>query len=275
MDFCNLLTRARRGGPLGGVIAALVSLVGVTPLAAAQDAVAIGPGSVSAPAQARIVAGQGMSPFADAELPRGGMLAEVVDEAFALAGTPVAIAHEPMKRGLGMTERGLFAAAFPFLPAEPDPTTFQRSDPLYSIAHKVFVDRASGLTAAGLHDLDGHSICLVDGVAVPDRVLRRIEEHQYRVRSHRRAEDCVRSVRDGRSDFVVMDDAQLVMAARYASVPPDRFQSLFTVGASSLYLFAPRTRAGHAAIQALNDGLERLRRSGRYDEIVIRHLSGM
>ena len=84
-------------------------------------------------APVQLVTGDDYAPFTDRELPQGGMLTELVQQALLQAGHQPKLSWLPWKRGYQATLRGQFDVTFPYLKTAEREADYLFSAPLYEI----------------------------------------------------------------------------------------------------------------------------------------------
>lgn len=228
----------------------------------------------------RILTASGMSPLADHALPDGGLLPVLIREAFhagGVKGANVAFVDDRNAHLSVLMPTGAFDLTFPWPGvdcAQPDrgPTArdlcrdFLMSRPVYEATVMTIVTSDSPLMAATSTDaLQGKRLCRPMGFPPVDLEEMRLGATVVIARS---AGACVELIKAGQVDGM--------------STPMDHAAGLTWPGlatASGLSWTVPvhalawrQTPGSDRTIAALNDGLEKLQKSGRWFNIVSKYL---
>lgn len=232
--------------------------------------------SVSAAAEPlRLVSGPDYVPYADPQLPSGGLTTALVLAALAAEDIPAeAPQFEPWKRGYQDVLAGQFDATFPYLRSPQREADMLYSDPIYDILSVALFRAGSGHDYAGPASLKGLSLCLPIGYGAAPPIAALIAAGAVHVEQPTTPDLCLMELAEGRVDvFISAADLieQRVVALFGASSPFARAR--MSVDRQSLHLIAPRTNPDAAdLIRRFNAGLAALHKSGRYDEIVRQQL---
>ena len=229
--------------------------------------------SAAAAPSIRLVSGPDYFPFSDPSLPSGGLTGALVQAAFAATDTPVEpVQFEPWKRGYADALAGVFDATYPYIRSAPRESEMLYSDAIYDIVSVALFRADSGRDYAAPDNLRGLTLCLPIGYAPAPPLVSLIDAGAIEVQRPSTSDLCLRELAEGRVDvFVSSTDLieQRVAALFGPSAPFARGH--VPVVRQSLYLIAPRAGASSVElIHRFNEGLARIRRSGRYDEIVQR-----
>lgn len=228
---------------------------------------------VSFPAAAEpvnVVTGNGYAPYADRNLPEGGLATRIVRAAFKAAGREVEISFMPWRRGYRATRAGRYAATFPHVPTPDRRREMYYSDPIIEAEVRAWTLVDSPLRVDELSELTGTLGCLPQSYA-PSRSIAEHYASGAIVRvTPRSIQTCFRMLKHGHVDFVETD--RYVMRATASAV----FRNLDSIRAlarvideDSLHLIAARAGDGsRALIETFNRGLARLKADGRYSVIM-------
>lgn len=266
-------------------IAALASL----PQAPTATASAILRGDGGAGGAIGIVTGSDFAPFTHSALPEGGMITELVRLAMASAGperTITVVVVEDWSAHLDLIDQGIFDLGFPWY--RPDCSKVERlgasmqqrcagfdfSDPLFEVAMAYYVQAANPLTGATGYDrLTGRRICRPANYFTFDLEQEGLTAPNATVIFAPSAADCFNRLMRGDVDVVTLSRplaqdqiTRLGLDDRVAEIPA--LASLQT-----LHAVAPKGDPdGRAALDLVNTGLADLQSSGRWFEVVSRHL---
>jgi polar amino acid transport system substrate-binding protein len=236
-----------------------------------------------------LVAGPDFAPFSDPALPEGGMIAELVRLAMSSAAqertVKVAVVDD-WTAHLDLLEQGTFDLGFPWY--RPDCARvenlgesmqrrcagFDFSDPLFEVAIAYYVLAADPLTGAtGYDQLSGRRICRPANYFTFDLEQEGLVAPNASIIIARTSADCFNRLMRGSVDVVSLSKplAQdqitgLGLDGQIAEIP-----ALASV--QTLHVVAPKGDPdGRAYLDLVNSGLAELQSSGRWHEVVSRHL---
>ncbi len=241
-----------------------------------------------AKAQVSLLTGGNYPPFTSTDLPRNGLITELVRAALGNAPNPVTFSidwEEDWSRHLDpMLVEHQFDAGFPWVKpdcdANPDQfrcRNFNYSDPLIEVLVQLFVRQGSGLTFDEDGDIHGNSVCRPKGYFThdldrPDR--RWLSQNEIELVRAPTPEACFGKLVTRDVDAVsvneflgrrVIDRRDLGGQVRAMERP---------VSVQSLHVIVPRTNPqARAFLYRFNAGLQRLKNDDRYREIVERQMS--
>lgn len=214
-----------------------------------------------------LVTGNGYGPFADSELPHGGLATELVRRVFRTMDQPVDIAFKPWARGYRATLDGEFRATFPYLHTPERAEEFHYSDPLYTVHLRVFV--RSGASADELADLTGKTLCVPLGYAITRDIRRMLADLDYEEGEPRTMIQCLRMLGRGRVDFVAITRRHA--ESLLADIPLDRERLRVLKGvevSADLHLIVPKeTDGARELLDSFNQTLARLREQGEVEPL--------
>ncbi|GLR11618.1 hypothetical protein GCM10007907_04080 [Chitinimonas prasina] len=218
-----------------------------------------------------VVTGNDYAPFADQKLPEGGMTTEIVKRALAESKAELKLDWQPWSRGLEETKAARFAGTFPYLKTPEREVEFLYSQPIYTIEDRLFAKPGSNLDAANLKTLEGKKICLPLGWAPAAKLAPMLKSGALKQDQPKDISTCVKMVQAGRADFFVTDQFQ-GNAALQAAGAKDISMGASTVGSATLHLIAIKSGSqSKALLDAFNNGLAALKKSGEYERIVNKH----
>lgn len=255
---------------------------GSVPVASAAAVVADAPGI-------GLLSGPDFAPFADPSLPEGGMIAELVTLALAQAAPdrPARLSFvNDWSRHLALLNSGEFDVGFPWY--KPDCSRADRlsgsmkarcngfifSAPLFEVDMGFYVRAGDPLEAAAApEDLYGKRLCRPAGYFTFDLEQDGLFEPNLTRVIPPGAADCFTWLARGEVDVVSLSTqmaageiSRLGLDGRVASIPA-------LASAQTLHVVAPENSAeGRADIELINKGLAELQMSGRWFEVVSRHL---
>ncbi|KPC52776.1 substrate-binding periplasmic protein [Amantichitinum ursilacus] len=222
--------------------------------------------------QLEIASGPDYPPFADSNLPDGGMLTGIVRRAFALRGIQAQLTWLPWRRTEIDSANGVFAATFPYVKTPGRSQRFVYSQELYNVTTWVYAKPE--LANATPEELARHVQCVPQGYAVGEQAQARLGTARA-VQQPASFDACARMVLMGRADFFLANDATGASILR--GMPRGALvhsEQPFT--GNSLYLMVPVSRKDAAfVVHQFNLGLEQLKRSGEYDRYIARYLKAL
>lgn len=221
----------------------------------------------------RLVTGNDYAPYTDEKLPEGGLANEIVKRVYERLGVPYRIEWRPWKRGFKDGVEGLYDATYPYVFNGERDAVYIFSSPIVVAKLNLFRLARPGTEFAGLDDVSNMRVCMPLGWAAGSE-LRMLFESGTLVRED--APDmatCFKLLARARTDLALANEIQGWKSLRAAGIDEaDRVESI-TIETNPLHVIFSRNVAGVAdLVQQFNAGLETLRSSGEYDEIVRRHL---
>jgi len=233
--------------------------------------------------------GSDFAPFAHRALPEGGMITELVRLAIARAAPEREVSVtfvNDWSAHLGLLDQGAYDLGFPWY--RPDCskadrlsasmrqrcTGFEFSDPLFEVAIGYYVRAGDALTGATAYDqLFGRKLCRPAGYFTFDLDQEDLREPNATRIIPPTAADCFTWLMRGEVDVVTLDKSlataeisKLGLDRRVAEIPA-------LASAQTLHVVAPKGDAeGRAYLDLVNQGLADLQASGRWFEVVSRHL---
>lgn len=239
-----------------------------------------------ADAELTLLTGNNVGPFTNQSLPGQGMVTELVNAALELSPSPVSYAmnwDDTWSGHLAKLGKQEFDMGFPW--AKPDCaanpgnercSSFHFSDPLVSIPVMLFVPENQQFTFANDSDIEGKTLCRPSDQFVDDleQAGRRwLSDGKVDLIQPETAVQCFELLQEGKVDAVSVDlflgaSTIVDMNLRDKVVPLER-----PIGESSLHVvISKRHWRGTSHLYRVNAGLQALRDSGRFEEIMSRHL---
>lgn len=258
------------------------------------DVVTQAPLSLTAPeplalGAVNLVTAGGFAPFADRALDQGGMIAQLVEAAMTEAGQGNAYqlnwvndraAHlDPLMR------EGLMDMAFPW--PRPDCARdagnalcrdFLFSDPMFEVLVTLFVDKRRPVPFATDSDIEGRTLCRPAGFSTydldrPDRLW--ISGGKITLKQPANAQDCFAMLVAGDVDAVAINDftGRATIRDMGLSTRVEAIQGRVLSVETLHVLVAKSNPQADGLLAAFNDGLQRIRASGAFQQVLDRHLA--
>jgi polar amino acid transport system substrate-binding protein len=237
---------------------------------------ALGMSAAASPAaaeQLKLVTGNDYLPFADADLPKGGMATAIVRAVYARMDQSISVDFLPWKRGYLKTRHGTYAATFPYVRTDERASQFHYSKPILEIVQKPVKMADSAFSAETAAELAGTTYCLPNGYA-PARIVARMTENE---RLDRRQPldmtKCFHMLERGRVEFIPMS----VLLAEYTAQKlfDDSSAVTFTdlvLERTTLHVIFPKDQPrSRERLAAFNAAFDKLRESGGYQHIIDRY----
>lgn len=237
-------------------------------------------------AEMNLLTGGNYAPFTHQDLPGQGLITELVNAALELAPSPVSYAitwEDDWSQHLyPMLDGKEFDMGFPW--AKPDCTSepdnprcsFHFSEPIVEMPVMLFTRIEGGMTYSGDADIIGKTLCRPKGYFTYDLDAdgrNWLKEEKITFLQPDTPGDCLRLVADGQADAAALNLFVGAEALVLADLR-DQVQPLETpVSEAGLHVIISKTHwRGTSHLYRVNAGLKKLRDSGRFDEIMSRHL---
>ena len=219
-----------------------------------------------------VVTGNNYPPFTDENLPKGGMITEIVDLVFKKVGYQAHIVFRPWKRGYEETKKGVFVATFPHIKTEERLRDFHFSQPINTVYTRVFVVKDSPIRK--LQDLTGRRICVPLGYGVSERVDETFKQELNAGATPVDLAGCLRMMLSGRKDFFIINEINGWATVRKTFNTTEHFRTLDVIFKEETHhLIVSKTSAdGKRVLHAFDRGLNQLREDGTLQMIINRHL---
>lgn len=198
-----------------------------------------------------------------------GMSVDIVEAAFAASDTPVELVHYPYSRCMQMTQEGMLAACFNTAPdARIEADYLTPEEPLFSDDILLWA-RADEMPANGKpQDLAGRKVAVTIGYEYGARLDNDPQVIRIPVR---RDLSGFLMLQRGRVDFVAAYRGTAQALFRENPQLDGQFVALETLDSPTLYLsFSRRYPAAADLLKRFDKGMRRLRKDGRYQEILER-----
>jgi len=237
----------------------------------------------------RFVTGSDFAPFAHRALPEGGMITELVRLAIARAA-PEREADvtfvDDWSAHLGLLDQGAYDLGFPWY--RPDCSKadrlsasmrrrcagFEFSDPLFEVAIGYYVRAGDPLAGATAYDqLFGRKLCRPAGYFTFDLDQEDLSEPNVTRIIPPAAADCFTWLMRGEVDVVTLNKSLAEAGISRLGLDGRVAEIAALASSQTLHVIAPKGDAeGRAYLDLVNTGLADLRASGRWFEVVSRHL---
>ncbi|UWQ78501.1 transporter substrate-binding domain-containing protein [Leisingera sp. S132] len=238
-------------------------------------------------AELTLLTGSGYGPFTDRGLPGQGMVTELINAALELAPAPVSYSvsweDDWSKHLFPMLDKKEFDMGFPWLKpdcaAEPGNercVKFHFSEPVMTMPIMLFVRAGGGFEYTADTDVEGKTLCRPAGYFThdlnrPDR--RWLAEEKIGLVQPATPADCFRMVADGQVDAAAVNlflGANTIVAENLRDTVVPLEKPLSEEGLH--VVISKRHWRGTTHLYRINAGLQKLRDSGRFEEIMSRHL---
>ncbi|WP_025897753.1 substrate-binding periplasmic protein [Sneathiella glossodoripedis] len=222
-----------------------------------------------------LATGNNFPPFADENLPSGGMVTEIITEIFKLSNIPHTVIHLPWKRTYQEARVGVHDGIFPYYETEKRKKSFLFSDPLYATKASIFVSRDLLQTPSSEAELDGLRFCRAEGYSIPEELRDQVNSGKINVIRTLENTYSLRMLLIKRCDFVVWNNIVSADMFRREKGSEEKLKRLPIEWAPSTmhFLISKQHPNAEAIIQTVNTGLKTLKETGVYDTIVDRHLN--
>lgn len=222
-----------------------------------------------------LVSGDDYAPYADRNLPEGGMTTELIKKAFAEVKMDAKVDWLPWARGFSDTREGTFAGTFPYLKTEEREKDFLYSDVIIKLESNIFIKAGNKkYNFADLAGMKGSTACVPLGWAPPKKLEEALKSGLIKKAEPKDGSTCVKMLEADRADFFVTDESQGKAAIKASGVPAGAviMAPVPALADNSLYLIVGKSYAGGKELLAkFNKGLAALRANGTYDKVVKAH----
>lgn len=218
----------------------------------------------------KLVTGSDYPPYVGDNLPGGGPITQLVQQAFALSGQSVSLSTEPWRRGYEGVLANRFDATYPYVRTEQRSREMLFSDPIVTVRQHLVVAAGKEQAAMSTGWLKGKRVCAAIGYGLPPWLDLLIQRGDVQRLTPTQQRSCQSMVAAGRADFMVEDDRIAIARQREAG---DRARVAIVPGPSAseatLHLIVSRTHPrAQAILDQFNQGLARLRAEGGLPEII-------
>ena len=221
-----------------------------------------------------ISTGQNYPPYSGDNLPRGGMMADIITRLFEEMDVTVAFRRLPWKRALLQAQEGRVLASFPWEDKVELRRDFLMSEPVLFMDLHIYVDSRRGPVLKENEDLVGLRLCLPLGHQAHGLVDLYIRHKQVLVEQPASLKNCLEMLRLNRADFISASAMAAQQYGRQVYGYPEGVRRE-TVGRErvGLHLLFSRKHPHSVALKAAFDRLlAQYRADGRLVEIIAPHL---
>jgi polar amino acid transport system substrate-binding protein len=221
----------------------------------------------------RLVTGDDLPPYTGQKLPAYGMLTEIVQRAFDLAGMETSLHWAPWKRGYEMTKIGEYDATFPYAHKPEREKDYLYSDLVYGGVRAVYARPGSGIDPERIDTFHGKTYCVPHGFIVYPQIEELHRRQLITIQRPFSLASCARMMVLGRVDFFITDALGGDETLKQANVGTAVVRLEKPFDRAEFHLIVPKSRPGaQALVDNFNAGLRRLKASGEYAAIVRKHL---
>ena len=224
-----------------------------------------------------LVTGNDYAPYTGEDLPGGGLVTELVRQAFAVGGRRYDVRFMPWKRGYDGVVLGRFLATFPYVRTPEREREVLFSDPVIEVRQFVYLSKRStmefhGGDSGGVTDFRGRTVCQPAGYALPAELEELVQLGRLTRHTPSDLGACMRMVATGRADALVIDEYSAAAAIARAGLAEEIRVSERPFAVVTLHLVVGRATPGaEAMVAAFNDGLKTLKQQGVYLRLLAAH----
>ncbi|SDF89665.1 polar amino acid transport system substrate-binding protein [Limimonas halophila] len=222
----------------------------------------------------RLVTGNGYAPLSDEDWLNGGLVTDVVRQVYAQLDRRVTIDFLPWVRGAQATRAGRYRATFPYIHNAERERRYFFSKPVIRTEKRPMTLAGSGLRAETVGELAGLTYCMPHGYPPQAAIARLTERGRLRRLDPPSMRACVKTLAEGYADFIPVSTLQ-GRAVADAVLPEGRKVRFLEIvlQCNGQHVIFPRGQPGaEKARDRFDRGLAALKRSGRHQEIVARHI---
>ena len=225
----------------------------------------------------RIANGNDYKPFADKNLPEGGLATEITTLALRKLGLDVQYLWLDWKDGFDRTAKGEFDGTLPYLHTPERDNKYAYTDSVYTTVLRLFVKTGTRVPN-DVKSAKGMSICRPTGYAVPKAIEAEFKARRMTKEQPEDMSRCFELLALGRVDAVMAID--LVGWSTLKDLPELKLNRLnvevssWALKLSTHSLLVPHTKgpASCNLTARFNGALALMRYGGEYDTIVEKHL---
>lgn len=222
----------------------------------------------------RLVTGDDLPPYTGQALLRHGMLTDIVQRAFELAGLQTTLHWAPWKRGYELTRIGEFDATFPYARNPEREKEYLYSDLVYGGVRAVYARADSEIDPERSESFYGKTYCLPTGFTVYPKMETLLIQRRIAIQRPLSLSACAKMLALGRVDFFITDSVGGDEILKQVNVGAKVVRLAKPFDSAEFYLIVPKNRPrAHALLADFNAGLKRLKTSGEYANIVRQHLN--
>ncbi len=216
-------------------------------------------------------------PYTGEKLSNGGMAVEIVTAAYEAVGIKTEIGFVPWKRAEADVASGRVFASFPFQATHEREELYRFSDVMFTSTFAIAYKRGSvasrDFAYSSITDFKGYRIGMTAGT---DAVKTPLEKAGAIVEESQTQDQLVKKLEQDRLDFIIDDGAVIRSAidALYQGSARDLFGFIdkpFGKPASFRLMASKAHPDSVALVEKFNEGLEKIRSDGSYDDILSRY----
>ncbi len=216
-----------------------------------------------------LASGDHYAPFAAKNLPRGGMLVEIVQTAWQAAGYPSHTFFMPWRRGFYKVTRGDFQGTYPHPPSKELAQDYYYSEPLFQLEQWFYVHPDSNLVYKNTDSLNSLRFCSPNGRVIHPVLQKLIDTAAMTVSSPRSFRSCAQMLMKKRVDFLVLDRrVYQQMLAPFVQLRPLAQQDNLPLH----LLLSKKDPENAQRIKDFNRGLREINNQGTLAHIIQMHL---
>jgi polar amino acid transport system substrate-binding protein len=254
------------------VIPELDAAAGAAPAAPAAAAGITRRDPATGAMQIDLVTGDDFKPYTDEGLPEGGMFTDIVRQAFRQIGYEPVFDFVNWSSGYSLTQRGKFAATFPYAVTEERKADFLYSDSVADTLTFAYYRKGKDFTFTGMSDLAGLKVCRPGGYFT-DFLDAMIEAKQFEFHQPKELATCFRDLLADKVDVVIIGEfeanSMLVDLGAFDQV----VHSDVAVTSAGLHVIFPKSVPGSPELlDRFNATLRAMASSGELNAIVERHM---
>jgi polar amino acid transport system substrate-binding protein len=221
-----------------------------------------------------LVTGDGYAPFTSQELPGGGLLTQMVEQALGQEQVASSLDWLPWSRGLQMTQQGKYDATFPYLRSEALAEHFLFSEPLLMVRQHLFSRAGTAYEVDDLSTLNGARLCYPLGWQLPVAIQALVEQRRLIRHAPKGLNECARLLLLGRDDFFIANGPIGAAALSATGQPASRFRrSQGSFGETSLHVIVSREHPrAEQLLQIINKSLAQFRDGDRFQRLLGNYL---
>lgn len=229
-------------------------------------------GQATAPADTVTISSGEWSPYTSRHLPGGGLLSQIVSEAFTLEGIDVKYSYHPWSETMTLAMEGIADATIGWVYSAEREQVFWYSIPLAQSITSIFHRANRELTGRSIEDLYGLKMGIINGYHYSGQFAKAEKSGHITVFRFASDQQILRELLKGNIDIFIADKlvVQRIM---------QRFLTASEIAAISirssilepepLYLLFNRESEGaQTKLKSFNRGLKKLKASGRYDKLL-------
>ncbi|MEX6500483.1 substrate-binding periplasmic protein [Pseudomonas zhanjiangensis] len=218
----------------------------------------------------RLVTGDGYAPFTGRDLPGGGLLTQLVEQALAQQRIGNRLDWRPWNRGLLMTRQAEYEATFPYVPSPALAEDFLFSEPLLRVRQHLFSLAGQRYEVDDLAALVGKRLCYPLGWQLPEAIQVMVERRQLTRHAPQGLNECARLLLLGRDDFFIANGPIGAAALRATGKPETLFRrSASGFAETSLHLLVSRQHPrAEQVLQTINRSLAQFRTGDGYQRLL-------